>query len=137
MPSFNHSLIQARLINKLSRFEQYNVHSELTLSIDGKDYVPDIALYPKRQTDWFRDTIKMTEMPEMVIEVISPTQSINEIINKFEIYFESGIKSCWLVEPFPNIIVVCHSPKEKQSFSSGDVIDETLNIRFHLKDLFE
>jgi len=38
MPSFIHSYVQAKLVNILFRFDQYNIHSELTLTINNKDY---------------------------------------------------------------------------------------------------
>ena len=57
MPSFNHSLLQARLSSVLTQLNKYNIHSELTLIINDKDYTPDIVLYPKRKTSWFDDII--------------------------------------------------------------------------------
>ncbi|OQY46468.1 MAG: hypothetical protein B6242_07745 [Anaerolineaceae bacterium 4572_78] len=136
MPSLAHSYIQAKLIGALLSYEQYNVHSELTLTIQDKDYVPDIALYSKKSIDFFNDVIKMTEMPLLAVEVISPTQSIKEITDKFNIYFEAGIQSCWLVQPFPGIITVCTSQTNKHTYANGEVVDEILNVRFPLKDIF-
>ncbi|OQY45015.1 MAG: hypothetical protein B6242_11505 [Anaerolineaceae bacterium 4572_78] len=137
MPSFNHSLLQARLSSVLTQLNKYNIHSELTLIINDKDYTPDIVLYPKRKTSWFDDIIKMKEMPLAAIEIISPTQGTKELTDKFKLYFEAGIPSCWFVQPFPNMIAICTTPEDIKTFSSGDVIDETLDICFPLKDLFE
>ncbi|OQY45165.1 MAG: hypothetical protein B6242_11080 [Anaerolineaceae bacterium 4572_78] len=139
MPSLVHSYIQAKLINILFDFKDYNIHSELTLTINGKDYTPDVVIYPKNDIsiNFAKDVIKMTDMPKLAIEVLSPTQGVQEILDKFEVYFESGIKSCWLVQPFPSIITVCQSLTEKQVFSTGDLMDKVLNIKFQMKKVFE
>ncbi|OQY41750.1 MAG: hypothetical protein B6242_16945 [Anaerolineaceae bacterium 4572_78] len=49
MPSFNHSYVQMKLGSILIQLDKYNIHSELTLTINDKDYTPDIVLYPKQK----------------------------------------------------------------------------------------
>ena len=135
-PSYNHSYLQAKLSNLLFNFEDYLVLSELTLEIDNKDYIPDVVLYPKRPIDWLNDTIKMTEMPLLAIEILSPTQSTQEVIDKFKIYFQSGVKSCWLVQPIANIVMVFSGPDQAKTFAQNKVVDEVLNLTLAINDIF-
>ena len=79
----------------------------------------------------------MTDMPLLAIEIISPTQGTLELMNKFDIYFEGGIKSCWLVEPLPGSVIVLSSPDKAQTFISGEVIDEIVDIRVPIDELFK
>ena len=55
--------------------------SELTLQIEGKDYIPDVCLYLKKPMNFAgSDILRMTELPLLAIEVLSPTQGTQEII---------------------------------------------------------
>ena len=136
-PSINHAYVQAKLISALIQLGKYTVYSELSLDIEGKEYVPDIVLYKDRKPDYQHDETKVSEIPLLAIEILSPTQGIQEIINKFEIYFQAGAKSCWLVQPFPRSVAVL-SPKLEETIYSGDeVIDSILNIKIPFNTIFE
>ncbi|MDM8518830.1 Uma2 family endonuclease [Anaerolineales bacterium HSG6] len=136
MPSLVHSFIQAKLIAILIQLSLYNVHSELTININGKDYTPDIVLYPLQKIDLLDDVIKMSDLPLLAIEILSPTQGTMEITDKFKLYFEAGIQSCWLVQPALQSILVCSSFHNRTTFSHGEFVDETLKICFPLENLF-
>ncbi len=106
MPSLNHSIAQSHLLVELSvRYRKTHTFlSELSLSMPEKpDTVPDICIYPKMEVDFLHDRTSVSEMPLTIIEIVSPSQSNDEILAKFERYFNAGIKSCWLVLPkFPS-----------------------------------
>jgi len=66
------------------------------------EIVPDLCVYqqsPPLVDDPGEDEVRVTTMPELAIEVLSPTQSINELLKKIKAYFALGVKSCWLVMP--------------------------------------
>jgi Uma2 family endonuclease len=136
-PSYYHAYICSRLSVALNTLEDYMVFSELTLQIQGKDYVPDIALYPKRPIDFTaEDIVKMTEMPALVVEVLSPTQAAQEILGKFPIYFDAGIPSCWLVIPISTSVIVYSAMNKAHVCKTGDVVDPVLGIRIALDAIF-
>jgi len=139
MGSRNHSYLQSVLVAELFNSGQFVVYTELSLDIDHKEYVPDIALYPKDMAiDSFQeDVLRMTEMPLCAIEILSPRQFIESITEKFKAYFSAGIQSCWLVVPNPCFISVYRDFKTYQLFSNGEVIDEKLNIRLPLARIFQ
>ncbi len=55
-----------------------------------KEIVPDLCLYPFQELDTRTDTIKMTEPPLCAIEILSPTQSIGDLLAKANPYFQYG-----------------------------------------------
>lgn len=136
MPSYNHAYVQAKLIGALLQIKKYSVLSDLTLNIDDKDYVPDISLYPERPVNWLHDITKMSDMPLLTIEILSPTQGTQDIIEKFRIYFQAGIKSCWLVEPVTNAVIVFSSYEDGETITGGEIIDGALDIKIPIKDIF-
>lgn len=139
MGSYFHSCIQANLASLLIMSKQFRVLTELSLDIDGIDYEPDLSLYAKTKlgVTHSRDIIKMTEMPLGVIEVLSPSQNIDMMFDKFEIYFEAGIRSCWLILPSMKTISVYSSLDDYQVFHTGEVIkDSCLDVSLTVDDLF-
>lgn len=139
-PSFNHSYLQARLVTALSLTKKYTVLSELSLDIEGKEYRPDICLYPMRKANYWHDIVKMKEMPLLAIEILSMSQTIQELTDKFEVYFKAGIKSCWLVMPIPSTITIFKDSDDIETAitfnNKGELFDPQLDIRISLDELF-
>ncbi len=94
MPSFNHSVIQPQLVIALSRFQdRYTISCEPTLIFSGVRFTPDVALFPAQQTDWSHDQYPIEKIPLLAIEILSPTQGFNSMIEKLDAYFAHGVKS--------------------------------------------
>ncbi|MBX7210716.1 MAG: Uma2 family endonuclease [Verrucomicrobiaceae bacterium] len=137
MPSHNHGLVQMRLGVELSKEKKREVFSELTLSILGTNYTPDLSVYPRRPVDFRHDTIRMTELPLMAVEIFSPSQGTQEVMNKVNVYLENGIKSCWVVTP-PLKNITIYLPDGKQvSASEGIIADPATGISADLGEVFE
>jgi Uma2 family endonuclease len=85
----------------LTPFEdRFDIMTELSVSLLGGSRVTDICLYLKLNYDWEDDEIKMIEPPITKIEILSPTQSLSDLIVKIrEQYFQSGVKSTWIIIP--------------------------------------
>ncbi|MEZ4859954.1 MAG: Uma2 family endonuclease [Caldilineaceae bacterium] len=148
MGSFNHGYTQTRLIVLLDKLENYTPITELSLDIRGVDLSkfdlrtkeeikPDICLYPKRGRSQPRDILRMKEMPLLAIEILSPKQGSYDILEKFKVYFELGVTSCWLVDPAVRTITVYAATDEWETFSGQEVIDEPLGIRLPLNEVFD
>lgn len=146
MGSHNHSMVQANLAYLFKRKGDYTVFIELSLDVSHLDreryqvrdeLVPDVALYPKRPLSIPHDILRMTEMPLLVVEILSPRQGTASILAKFEAYFALGIPSCWLVDPLTQTVHVYHSSTDRTTFSTGDVVDSSLDIRMPSSEIFE
>jgi len=147
MGSFNHGYFQIRLGALLGKAGEHTVVAELSLDIgqldlspfavESRDEVkPDLCVYPRRQINRSQDIVRMTEMPLLVVEILSPLQGIQTILNKFRVYFALGVRSCWLVEPAIGAVAVYHDPDKPRTFSGGEVVDEVVGIRLSVEEIF-
>jgi len=140
MPSLNHSAIQINLGAELhNRYKnQYRLVSELSLELADWPSVPDICIFPKMPINLKKDITTMTEAPLCAIEIISPSQSVDEMRSKAEKYFEHGVQSCWIVLPAFANIYVFSSPDEYDIFRASETLcDSKLEISLPLKEVFE
>ena len=149
MGSLNHSLTQSQIIVLLSANKQFKIIPELTLDASQidltqfsikpkKELIPDICVYPNTIKRKRHDILRMIEMPLLVIEIVSPAQSIEEILFKFDAYFALGIKSCWLIVPANEAVTVYSQPDKFKTFGTNDteIIDEITDIRLSNRAIF-
>ncbi len=147
MGSFNHSYLQTKLAVLLFTLEDYTALTELSLDVSRlndetlrtkyKDSIkPDVSLYSRRTLDVTEDVLKMAEMPLLAIEILSPMQGVQSLIDEVHVYFALGVRSCWIVYPYNRSITVYTSPKTFTSYSMGDVVDDSLNLRIPLAEIF-
>ncbi len=138
MPSLNHGIIQHNIGFELAAFrKQYRIATEVTLRLDGWPSTPDIIILPKGKVDFHRDQIELHEPPLGVIEIISPSQSVQMLYDKAVLYFETGVKSVWLVVPMLQLIVVYSSPDKSEQYSAGMLTDPVLGISISVDKVFE
>ncbi|AQG80427.1 Uma2 family endonuclease [Spirosoma montaniterrae] len=139
-PTLNHAYVQKNLLVSLDyRYRKtHTILSELNLSMPERpDTVPDIAIYPKLKIDFLHDVTSMTQMPLTVIEIISPSQAHDEILAKFERYFNAGVQSCWLVMPSFQAISVYSSFGKYRFYSETDTLtDAATGIELQLSEIF-
>ncbi|MCP4698800.1 MAG: Uma2 family endonuclease [Gammaproteobacteria bacterium] len=138
MGSRNHSYVQACLTIGLARLNKFILFTELSLDIDGREYKPDVCAYPleKDVKSLARDIVRVKDMPLLIIEILSPRQSVETIMEKFDACFRAGIQSCWMVIPSGHTVLVYASLDKVQSFSEGEITDEMLGGKIPLTDLF-
>ena len=99
---------------------------------------PDLAVYPKIRTDWNHDTLRMKVMPLLVVEILSLGQSAQETIDKIVLYFASGVKSAWLVQPEMQTIAI-YEPGDDlrpQVFTIGEAKDPVTGLTASLEEIF-
>ena len=137
MPSFNHGVVQANLIIALSNAcrDRFLIASELSLASDPP-MTPDISVCNLRQPDWLHDEIRVSEAPLTTVEIVSPSQSINDFVPRIEEYFRFGVRSVWLVLPPLKQVAVFAPEKEPEVFGEGEVVDPTLDVTLALKEIF-
>ena len=84
------------------------------------------------------DILKVSQMPDLTIEVLSPKQLISDLVKKIKVYFALGVKSCWLVMPSIEVINV-YSQTGKRTFGidSHEMIDEVMDIRLPIQKIFD
>ena len=140
MPSRLHSRVQTNLLVQITNGygEQYDLLSELSLELNDWESVPDIAIYPKTEFDYSADEVRVTTPPLCAIEILSPSQSLNELVSKAGSYFMHGVTSCWLVFPALKNIYVFSDPQNYQIFRADQTLnDPALGISLELSQIFK
>ncbi|MCW5211821.1 Uma2 family endonuclease [Desulfobulbus sp. TB] len=135
-PSYNQSYLVYRIAKVLDQGDKYNLHIEMTLDLNGTDYISDIALYRKEQIDFLHDKVKTDKPPLLLVEILSPKQAVNEITEKIEVYLQAGVQSCWLVIPPTRTIVLFQDIHHPQSYSSGRFTDPVTGLEVAVEDIF-
>ncbi|GAB2558998.1 Uma2 family endonuclease [Spirosoma areae] len=138
MPSKNHGIAQARigqqiLINCEDRFD---VLSELSLQAPNFPSVPDLSIFPQEPANWLDDEVKVSRIPLTVIEILSPSQTVTELIDKAKAFFDTGVKSYWLVQPVLRTIFVLLPNGDELVFHNDTLTDPTNDISIDLKKVF-
>lgn len=138
-PSRNHSIVCQNLGGQLYRFrETVSVHQQLALNLDGWQTIPDICAYPREAIprDWMSDEDECTIAPTLVIEVLSPKQTLQPLLEKVREYLRHGVKSCWVVIPGTGTISVFPQSGPSHSISEGMVCDADLGVEVALAEVF-
>jgi Uma2 family endonuclease len=139
MPNLTHGSLQANLIIQiaLKYGSEYRIASEVALATEPTGTTPDIVLYPSRELNFINEVSKQTIAPLLAIEIQSPLQSIDEMIDKAIQFFDFGVKSCWVVVPAMKGIAVYTDSEHYQFFHHDDLLkDNTLNIEIELSKVF-
>ncbi len=138
MPSFNHAVIQSRISKEiLVRYEdQFTVGSEMSLISTTPPTVPDLSIFPEAPINWLQDEVKVDRVPLTVIEIMSPSQTVTELMDKAKLFFATGVKSYWLVQPTFRSVVILQPNTDELVFHNDMLTDPTNSISIDLKKVF-
>ena len=140
MPDTIHAAIQSNLLFelKLRYRDTYRSLSELSLATLPDSTTPDVAIYPIFPLDYDHRTAKRTDAPLVCVEIQSPSQSTEEMVEKTHIYFRFGVRSCWIVLPAVQGVFVYDRPGNYEFFHSDQILrDPNVGIDVPLPVLFE
>jgi len=140
MPSKFHAITQSNLnfLIRAAYGKQYRVLTEISIVINGAEKVPDLAIYDKATFDTSEEEIRTIQIPLGVIEILSPSQSAHELLEKSKLYFQAGIKTYWLIFPELRAIFVFDKPDDYEAFVKEERLnDKLLGIELDLKEVFE
>ncbi len=139
MPNEIHAAIQSKLIFLLTIAygEKYLILSELSLATKSGS-TPDISLYPKRKLTILELEAKKKEAPLTTIEILSPTQSPQQLMKKaYDLYFPMGVKSAWAIVPEMKAIQVLLPNGNNTVYTSGILKDPTNDVEIEVEKVFE
>jgi Uma2 family endonuclease len=117
MPNYRHGELQTELI-LLLRFvlrENYTSLSPITFQGMSRRYTPDVVVYPKRTTPHdktSRDYRVEQTAPLLAVEIISPDQTMYDMVLKCSEMLASGVEECWIVEPANETVTVCRKDRQ-------------------------
>lgn len=136
-PSRLHSATQKNLIVALARYEpKYTIFSELTLGLE-KEITPDLSVYGSMVVDYTHEEKRMTEAPLTTVEIVSPSQSTQDVVDKVRDMLAVGVKSGWLVQPAVQTVTVYGEDMEPKTFSEGIIRDAVLDdVEVRVEEVF-
>ncbi len=79
-------------------------------------------------------------VPDLAVEIVSPTNTANGIVEKMEEYFQVGVRQVWVIYDRQFKFYVYDSPKTLRIFGLGDELDggDVLpGIRFSIQEVFD
>jgi Uma2 family endonuclease len=76
---------------------------DVTIGVDVAYVPPDVVAV---QTD---DTTLIDGRPALVVEILSPSDTVEEINEKIDAYRAAGVPHIWIIDPYHHTLVV-HSP---------------------------
>ena len=82
----------------------------------------DIAFISKKRLPHRPPKGFLEVTPEVVVEIISPNDSWEEVRQKLEDYFSIGVERVWVVEPENRAVLVYRSATEAQRLGEADTL---------------
>lgn len=140
MPNIVHGAVQAVMIAGFlaQARDRFLIIGELTLEIPhASSLTPDLAILPKRPLNWGREPARCKEVPISVVEIVSPSQGYQIIIDKIDAYFAHGVQSVWEINPALKYIAI-HLPgaKEVRVIQHGEASDPATGLTVKLEEVF-
>jgi Uma2 family endonuclease len=78
--------------------------------------------------------------PDLAVEIVSPSNTADEVAEKLEEYFKAGVRLVWVVYPRQMKVYAYNSPTDIRVFALGDKLeggDVLPGFQMALENLFE
>jgi Uma2 family endonuclease len=132
-PKFFHSRLTTtfwvELSASLSGLGQVMVEWSVVLKRRGKDWVPVPDLlyvsYDRLAADW-RENVPCPVLPELVIEIVSPDQTFNQLAQKATDYLNAGIDRVWVIYPPMRSLTVFFNDQPPETYQGDRLLTDVL-----------
>lgn len=101
----------------------------------GNRRSPDVSFVSRQRLQGLKKLPKgfFQGAPDLAVEIISPSNTFEEIHSKIVEYFESGSKLVWVVNPDEKSVLVYHQPQPDKLLTLSDTLDgENIVLGFSL-----
>ncbi|WP_427157189.1 Uma2 family endonuclease [Aliinostoc sp. HNIBRCY26] len=146
MPQGKHSILQTELsstINQLGQSRKLALAlTELRCTFGGRSLVPDIAVFEWSRIPTDEDgeiANKFENYPDWTIEILSPDQSPNRVINKIIFCVNQGTKLGWFIDANDKSVMVFQPnklPEVKYDADILPVLDVLSDWQIKVVDIF-
>lgn len=129
-PSTRHQQVSARLQAKLFNFldggkcqvfsAPYDIHLYRDDLDDTKIFIPDLSVICDMEG---LEENRFVGVPEMIAEILSPSNQSHDLVTKMEAYMRYGVKEYWVVNPMLNAIQV-YALTDDQVYRQADVLKD-------------
>ncbi|MFM7579857.1 MAG: Uma2 family endonuclease, partial [Microcystaceae cyanobacterium] len=108
----------------------------------GNKRSPDVAFIAKERLQGLKRLPKgfFEGAPDLVVEIISPNNTFEEIHHKLVEYFENGTRLAWVILPDEECVLIYHQPKPSKLLLLEDSLEGEAVIagfQLPLKELFQ
>ncbi len=127
MPNGEHSTLQTELVVKINQVAKPKkiayARTELRCTFETRSIVPDISIFvweriPRNEDGSVANKVNIS--PDWIIEILSPEQSINKVMEKIIFAFENGTKLGWLIDPERKRVMVFQENQMPEIKSQDD-----------------
>ena len=136
MPKFRHSILQKRLLEKISQAtDDYLALPELRCTFASRSIVPDIVVISWDKVQLNQDgepEDNFTQAPDWSIEILSPDQSTNRVIDNILYCLQHGSQLGWLVDPNDRSILLLTPNAEIKVCRGNEQLQVLANIELQL-----
>ena len=86
---------------------------------------PDVSFLAKERLQGLKRPPKkfFDGAPDLVVEVLSPSDTIELLHEKIVEYFDNGTRLLWVINPAEQIVLVYHSPQPDRLLRSSEALD--------------
>ncbi|BBC25400.1 Uma2 family endonuclease [Pseudanabaena sp. ABRG5-3] len=132
-PKFFHSSLTTIFWVELSSwcdgFGRVRVEWSVVLKRRGKDWVPVPDLlyvsHERLAADW-REDAPCPVLPELVIEIVSPDQTFNQLAQKAMDYLSAGVDRVWVVYPPMRSLTVFFADRPPETYRGNRLLTDEL-----------
>lgn len=103
---------------------------------EDRNRKPDVAFVPYSR--WPENkmppsTNEWNVLPDLCVEVVSPSDRVDEIMDKIDEYFRAGVRLVWVFYPRHRMAAIYESPTTFRGLSQSDSLDGGIVLPgFHL-----
>ena len=105
------------------------VEWSVVLKRRGRDWVPVPDLlyvsYDRLAADW-REDAPCPVLPELAIEIVSPEQTFNQLVQKTTDYLSAGLDRVWLVYPPMRSITVFYPDRPPETYQGDRLLTDEI-----------
>jgi Uma2 family endonuclease len=137
-PVYRHNRVLIRLTVKVYNYfeatgsgEVLNSENLFALSPSIRR-APDLAIFLGDRSTELKDTKVIAIIPDIVAEVLSPSETPRMINRKLKQYFAAGLKEVWLIHPEAREIEICTGAGVPDTLADGDILTSSLLPGFEL-----
>src|SRR5277367_2125715 len=119
-PAYRHNRVLAKLLFALTAYLEKNPSGEALLSENlyalspNTRRSPDLAIILGDRHDELKDAKVIPIIPEIAVEVLSPSETKRMIMRKLNQYFAAGVKEIWLVDPEARKVDILTGPSSPE-----------------------
>lgn len=142
MPKFRHSIIQKRLLRTVDdNSDEYTALPELRCTFAGRSIVPDVAVvaWNRIQLNEIGEPFDNFEQaPDWTIEILSPDQKANRVIDNILHCLQNGCRLGWLIDPDDYSILIFTPQREPKICRASNQLEvlEGIDLTLSAQDVF-